>query len=108
MLGFYVYGEFMRFVLLLVPMIALLAAYQYVTRQIASGSSASLFAGTPVTLKPIDPNSWMGSQFSLDGREIERLNGENIANQNRQFNQRMEDMRNYARNSAGWHGMPPH
>jgi hypothetical protein len=61
----------------------------------------------PVTLKPIDPNSFMGA-FSVDSREMERLNGGNTANQTRLFNQRMEDMRNYARNPAGWHGMPPH
>ena len=28
--------------------------------------------------------------------------------QNQQFNRRMEDMRNYARNPGGWHGVPPH
>jgi len=32
----------------------------------------------------------------------------NIATQNQQFNNRMEDLRNYARNPAGWHGAPPH
>jgi|HubBroStandDraft_3_1064219.scaffolds.fasta_scaffold229925_2 hypothetical protein len=98
----------MRFVLLLLPMLALVAAYQYVSRQIASGQTSGPFVGTPVTLKPIDPNSLMGSSFSLDSREMERLNGENIVNQTRLFNQRMEDMGNYARNPAGWHGMPPH
>jgi hypothetical protein len=97
----------MRFVLLLLPMLALAAAYQYVSRQIASGQTSVPFVGTPVTLKPIDPNGFMGS-FSVDSREVERLNGENIANQSRLFNQRMEDMRNYARNPAGWHGMAPH
>ena len=98
----------MRFVLLLLPMLALVAAYQNVSRQIASGQTSVPFVGTPVTLKPIDPNSLMGSSFSLDSREMERLNGENIANQTRLFNQRMEDTRNYARNPAGWHGMAPH
>jgi hypothetical protein len=96
----------MRFVLLLLPMLALVAAYQYVSRQIASGQTSGPFVGTPVTLKPIDPNSFMGS-FSVDSREMERLNGENIANQTRLFNQRMEDTRNYDRNPAGWHGAPP-
>jgi hypothetical protein len=97
----------MRFVLLLLPMLAIGAAYQYVSRQIASGQTGVPFAAAPVTLKPIDPNSLMGSSFSIDGREMARLNGENIANQTRLFNQRMEDMRNYARNPAGWHGAPP-
>jgi hypothetical protein len=98
----------MRFVLLLLPLIAVAVAYQYVSRQIASGQVGVPFAGAPVMFKPIDPNSLMGSSFTIDSQEIERLNGENIANQNRLFNQRMEDMRNYARNPAGWHGMPPH
>jgi hypothetical protein len=100
-------GKVMRFVLLLLPIITLFAAFQYVSRQIASGQTAIPFAGTAVTLKPIDPNSVMGPSFSFDSREKERLNGENIANQTRLFNQRMEDMRNYAKNPAGWHGAPP-
>jgi hypothetical protein len=37
-----------------------------------------------------------------------RIDGENIANQNRLFDDRMQDMRNYANNPAAWHGMPPH
>jgi hypothetical protein len=86
--GLAVHGDVMRFVLLLLPMLALAAAYQYVSRQIASGQTSVPFVGTPVTLKPIDPNSFMGS-FSVDSREMERLNGENIANQTRLFNQRM-------------------
>jgi hypothetical protein len=98
----------MRFVLLLLPMLALAAAYQYVGRQITSGQTSVPFVGMPVTLKPIEPNSFMAPSFSLDSREMERLNGENIANQTRLFNQRMEDTRNYARNPAGWHGMASH
>jgi hypothetical protein len=101
-------GKVVRFILLLLPMIALFAAFQYVSRQIASGQSNLPFVGTPVTLKPIDPSSVMGPSFNFDSREMERINGENIANQTRLFNQRMEDMSNYARNPAGWHGPPPH
>ena len=33
--------------------------------------------------------------------------GANIAAQTQQFNNRMEDLRNYGRNRAGWHGPPP-
>jgi hypothetical protein len=98
----------MRFILLLLPLIALATAFHYVSRQIASGQAAMPFVGTPVTLRPIDPSSVMGPSFSFDSREMERINGENIANQTRLFNQRMEDMRNYARNPAGWHGPAPH
>jgi hypothetical protein len=31
-----------------------------------------------------------------------------LFNQMQQNNQRMQDMAAYARNPAGWHGMPPH
>jgi hypothetical protein len=54
-------------------------------------------------ITPLNPN--MG--FKFDSQEIGRLNAQNIANQTRLFNQRMEDQRNYARNPAGWHGRPP-
>jgi len=97
----------MRYILLLAPLLAVVVAYQYVSHQIASGQNSVPLAAAPVTLKPIDPTSLMAPSFTLDSREIARLNGENIANQTRQFNQRMEDMRNYARNPAGWHGAPP-
>ncbi len=33
--------------------------------------------------------------------------GANTAQQMRQFDEHMQDMRNYARNPAGWHGAPP-
>jgi hypothetical protein len=97
----------MRYVLLLAPMLMLSAAFHYVSHQIASGQSGITFPASPVTLAPIDQNALMGSSFNIDSRQIARINGENIANQTRLFNQRMEDMRNYARNPAGWHGAPP-
>jgi len=96
----------MRYILLLAPLFAVVAGYQYVSHQIASGQVGVPLAA-PVTLKPFDPSSLVAPSFTLDSREIARLNGENIANQTRLFNQRMEDMRNYARNPAGWHGAPP-
>lgn len=34
--------------------------------------------------------------------------GANIAAQNKQFNDHMEDLRNYGKNPAAWHGPPPH
>jgi hypothetical protein len=95
----------MRFVLLLLPMLAIGTAFHYVSGKIASGQNSIVFP-VSVTLKPIDPDSFR-SGFTLDSREMARINGENIANQNRLFNQRMEDMRNFSRNPAGWHGAPP-
>jgi len=97
----------MRYILLFAPLFAVVAAYQYVSHQIASGQVGVPLAAAPVTLKPFDPSSLAAPSFTLDKREIARLNGENIANQNRLFRQRMEDMNNYARNPAGWHGAPP-
>jgi hypothetical protein len=97
----------MRYVLLLAPMLMLSAAFHYVSHQIASGQNGINFPASPVTLTPIDQSALIGPRFSLDSREMARINGENIVNQTRLFNQRMEDMRNYARNPAGWHGAPP-
>jgi hypothetical protein len=97
----------MRYILLLVPFIAIAAAYQYVKQEIASGLPRVSLPQSTVTLTPIDPEKILGTGFKFDEQEMQRLNGQNIINQNRLFNQRMEDMRNYARNPAGWHGAPP-
>ncbi|MGA8612624.1 MAG: hypothetical protein WB760_13040 [Xanthobacteraceae bacterium] len=62
----------------------------------------------PAVFAPIDPEKTLGSQFKIDDQDIVRSMAAGIDAQNRQFNQRMEDMRNHARNPAGWHGVPPH
>jgi hypothetical protein len=97
----------MRYVLLLVPFIAITAAYQYVNHEITSGQLRVSLPQAAVTLAPFDPDKTLGAGFKIDEQEIQRLNAQNIVNQNRLFNQKMEDMRNYARNPAGWHGAPP-
>jgi len=96
----------MRYLLLLLPAIALTAAFQYVKHEITSGLPR-VSLPQAVTLTPIDPDKILGTGFKFDEREMQHLNGQNIVNQNRLFNQKMEDMRNYARNPAGWHGAPP-
>jgi hypothetical protein len=96
----------MRFMLLLVPAVAVGAAYHYVEQRIASGANPVLFPAAPVTLTAINPDS-LKSEFTFDPREEQRWNGDRIANQTRLFNQHMEDIRNYANNPAGWHGAPP-
>jgi hypothetical protein len=85
--------------------------YDAVMKQATSGDNSASFAvGAPMA--PIDwskiptMNSNFGSEFSA--ANMARINGENLANQTRAFNDRMQDMRNYANNPAGWHGMPPH
>lgn len=97
----------MRYVLMLVPLLAIGLAYQYVSRQIAvsvSGVGVPLAApGEPVTLRPLEP---MRPPVMLDSRELARLNGQSIADQTTRFNNRMEDIRNYGRNPAGW-SRPP-
>ena len=97
----------MRFVLVLVPLLAVGLAYQYVSRQIAvsvAGVGVPFAApGEPVTLRPLEP---MRPPVMLDSRELARLNGQSIADQTTRFNNRMEDVRNYGRNPAGW-SRPP-
>ena len=56
-----------------------------------------------MTLKPLEP---MRPPVMLDSRELARLNGQSIADQTTRFNNRMEDVRNYGRNPAGW-SRPP-
>jgi hypothetical protein len=97
----------MRFVLILVPLLAVGLAYQYVSRQIAVSASG---VGVPfpapgqhVALKPLGP---MMPPVVLDSRELARLRGQSIANETTRFNNRMEDVRNYGRNPAGW-SRPP-
>lgn len=96
----------MRLLLLLAPAVAVVAAYHYVEQQVASGANPISFFGAPVTFTPINPDS-LKSGFTFDSRENQRWNGDRIANQTQLFNQHMEDIRNYARNPAGWHGAPP-
>jgi hypothetical protein len=97
----------MRYLLLLMPAIALTAAYRYVNHEITLGQPRVSLPQTAVAFPPFDPDKTLGAGFKIDEQEIQRLNAQNIVNQNRLFNQKMEDMRNYARNPAGWHGAPP-
>jgi hypothetical protein len=98
----------MRLVLMLLPLIAVAAAFQYVKHEISLGQSRISLPQTPAAFAHIDPNQTFGSQFKIDEQDIERSVAAGMDAQNRQFNQRMEDMRNYARNPGGWHGVPPH
>ena len=79
--------------------------YREVMAKVTSGRPSVTLPSGPAWshITPLNPN--MG--FKFDSQEIGRLNAQNIANQTRLFNQRMEDQRNYARNPAGWHGRPP-
>ncbi len=86
------------------------AIYDNVMRQVTSpeDSSARLerlgFQGSAV---PTPDFSAMQNAMSKLPAGIPNGFGANIAAQTQQFNNRMEDMRNYARNPAAWHGPPP-
>jgi len=96
----------MRVILLLVPLLAVGVAFQYVSRQVTSGTTSKPFPSAPVALAPINPDVLKGG-LAVDSRALAQMNGQNIANQNRLFQQQMEDIRNYASNPAGWHGPSP-
>ena len=97
----------MRIVLLLVPLLAIGVAYQYVRHEITSGQPRIALPQAPTVLAPFD---WSKANrgFTIDPKELQRINGENIARQIQENNRRMQDFAAYARNPAGWHGMPPH
>ncbi len=70
-------------------------------------TSAELGLPASKPLGPFTMPSSMTTGFRLDDAGMARMRGETIGAQTRLFNNRMEDMRNYAQNPAGWHGAPP-
>ena len=102
----------MRFVLLLVPVLAVAVAYQYVRHEITSGQPRiALPQAQPMLSAPTDWSKLQqGLGFKFDPKEMQRLNGENLARQIHENTQRMQDSAAYIRNPNGirWHGMPPH
>ena len=101
----------MRFAFLVVFAMAMGAVYeihQYVIAQVTSGAPRiALHEAPPLLLGPIDfSNFHVG--LPIDEKEIARFNAENLASQIQENNRRMQDMAAFARNPAGWHGMPPH
>jgi hypothetical protein len=85
--------------------------YDEVMKQATSNTNRASFAvGTPMPQIDWSKIPGMNSNFNTEfsSANMARINGENIANQNRLFDDRMQDMRNYANNPAGWRGAPPH
>jgi hypothetical protein len=85
--------------------------YDEVMKQATSNANSASFAvGTPMPQIDWSKTPTMNSTFNtgFSPANMARINGETIASQNRLFNDRMQDMRNYANNPAGWHGAPPH
>jgi hypothetical protein len=84
------------------------AAYDMVKTKIQIGTTPEqlgIHASPPLNFA-IDPKIWEGvSSAPISG--IQNNWGQSIAAQNMQFNNRMEDMRNAARNPGAWHGASP-
>jgi hypothetical protein len=87
--------------------INLLQTYNNVMRQVASGGGAPPmgFQPSPVVVPP-------GSFPTMNGPGAGAGGANGFASQMlsevRRNNRRMEDIAAYARNPAGWRGMPPH
>jgi hypothetical protein len=83
------------------------AAYDYVAAEIAKPKTPESLGFAPS--QPIGPFvdlAGVGAGFKLD-TNWQKMWGASIAQQNQRFNNRMEDVRNYARNPTGWRGAPP-
>jgi hypothetical protein len=85
------------------------ATYDTVKAKIQTGMTPDelgFHASPPLNVTMPDPKTWQGVGFTLSPG-MQNGWGQTVAAQTRQFNNRMEDMRNYARNPAGWRGAPP-
>lgn len=94
----------------LAELLPLRPIYDHVMKVIASGDSRPSFAvGTPVAAADWTALSRLEQNYKseFDPAKMARINGENAANRIREFNDKQEDIRNYASNPAGWHGAPP-
>jgi hypothetical protein len=83
--------------------------YNNVMRQITSGTSAppAGFQGTPVIIQPNSFPTVTQPNMTINGGMPNGFSS-NVEAQIRLNNNRMQDMANYAKNPAGWHGPPPH
>lgn len=82
-------------------------AYDTVIRRVTQGG------GVPADLHPsvvtVTPDSFSRMpQMVITGPNQQAPFAASALSQMRQNNIRMQDMAAYARNPAGWHGMPPH
>ncbi len=88
-----------------------LKAYETVKREITSGNIGNSLNLGPSYQGPAFPspgNFNVGRKLQIDDASIKRAWASSINSQIQLNNRRMEDMAAYARNPAGWHGMPPH
>ena len=88
----------------------LLQTYNNVMKQVTSGNNNNVAAEMHWSPVVVSPSSFQGTNPPNINMGPNTGNGiaPGLANQMQQNNQRMQDMAAYARNPAGWHGMPPH
>jgi hypothetical protein len=84
--------------------------YDSVMRQVSSPQDSNArmeclgFHASPVSIPDFTAVQNLMSKLPAMPNNL----GADIAAQNKQFNDRMEDLRTYANNPAAWHGPPPH
>jgi hypothetical protein len=84
-----------------------LKAYDEVKRKITAGDfSARDFPTAPVQWPKIGDVA-VGGNFQFDQAAAQRGIAAGIVSRTQQDLRHMEDLRNYGRNPAGWHGAPP-
>jgi hypothetical protein len=84
-----------------------LKAYDEVKRKITSGDfGARDFPTAPVQWPKIGEVA-VGGNFQFDQAAAQRGIAAGIVSRTQQDLRHMEDLRNYGRNPAGWHGAPP-
>jgi hypothetical protein len=86
-----------------------LKAYEQVKQKITSGDF-----GAPRDFGASAPVQWpklgdaaLGANFQFDQAAAQRGIAAGIVSRTQQDLRHMEDLRNYGRNPAGWHGAPP-
>ena len=83
-------------------------AYDSVKASIQTGMTPDQLGfhdASPVVLSMPDPSQWKGVALTLN--PALQKNWASVDAQARRFETRMQDMRTYARNPAGWRGAPP-
>ena len=87
----------------------LLQTYNNVMKQVTSGKN-EIATGPQWAPVVVPPGSFQGTNTPniITGPNTGNGIAPGLFNQTQQNNQRMQDMAAYARNPAGWHGMPPH
>jgi hypothetical protein len=86
-----------------------LKAYADVKQKITSANfGGSINVGSPVTVQwPKLGDMSLSSKLQIDPAAMQKAMAASAASRIQQNLNHMEDVRNFARNPAGWHGAPP-